>query len=281
MSRIIGDRKEKSALDEMEEVARARNRDVAEEERIEAEKKAKREADRKAREEAQKKNAEEKANAPSEEPAGRITPPDYSGLEFEPKNSHTHDDSTYIYDDSLKRIKKAKYRRHPAPSEVFTLLADNLEGKLTGNLKAAADEMVDDLGEWLSMSMKRRGDILICYLHPNLKYQNGRYHLHGKYKCEFLRMFNVAGKSSEECIPLNKFDDDFVKFVYGRIPENLPKEMMQGKKKATVLLPKEGIVSPVSRYMSIDGRYSISACIQRWVSRGVRHSEETIDMFRG
>ncbi|MFA5887566.1 MAG: hypothetical protein WC852_02555 [Candidatus Nanoarchaeia archaeon] len=35
MSRIIGDRREKSALDEMEEIARARNADVAEEERME------------------------------------------------------------------------------------------------------------------------------------------------------------------------------------------------------------------------------------------------------
>jgi hypothetical protein len=40
MVRIIGDRKEKSALDEMEEVARARNRDVAEEERLDALRKA-------------------------------------------------------------------------------------------------------------------------------------------------------------------------------------------------------------------------------------------------
>ena len=35
MNRIIGNRTGKSALDEMEEVARARNADVAEEERLE------------------------------------------------------------------------------------------------------------------------------------------------------------------------------------------------------------------------------------------------------
>ncbi|MFA5887565.1 MAG: hypothetical protein WC852_02550 [Candidatus Nanoarchaeia archaeon] len=46
MSRIIGDRKEKSTLDEMEEVARARNKDVAEDERLEALRKAKEEAER-------------------------------------------------------------------------------------------------------------------------------------------------------------------------------------------------------------------------------------------
>ena len=55
MTRIIGDRRGKSALDEMEEVARERNADVAEEERME-----KLEAARRAREEA------ERANAPSE-----------------------------------------------------------------------------------------------------------------------------------------------------------------------------------------------------------------------
>ena len=42
MNRIIGDRREKSALDKMEEVARQRNRDVAEEDRLEAQGKVKR-----------------------------------------------------------------------------------------------------------------------------------------------------------------------------------------------------------------------------------------------
>ncbi|MFA5887568.1 MAG: hypothetical protein WC852_02565 [Candidatus Nanoarchaeia archaeon] len=60
MSRIIGDRKEKSALDEMEEVARARNRDVAEEERLEVLRKAKIEEERIAREEAERKAKKEK-----------------------------------------------------------------------------------------------------------------------------------------------------------------------------------------------------------------------------
>jgi hypothetical protein len=46
MNRIIGDRKEKSALDEMEEVARERNKDVAKEDRLEAIRKAKEKAER-------------------------------------------------------------------------------------------------------------------------------------------------------------------------------------------------------------------------------------------
>jgi hypothetical protein len=158
-------------------------------------------------------------------------------------------------------------------------LADNLEGKLTGNLKAAADEMLDDSGEWMSMAMKRKGDILICFLHPILEYQNGSYHFYGRDKYEFWRSFNIAGKSSEECIPISKFDDDFMKFIYGRSLKDLPKEMRKSRK-ITILLPKEGIISPVSRYVSADGRYSVSGCMNHWVSRGVRHSEETIDMVR-
>ena len=57
MARIIGNRTGKSALDEMEEVARARNADVAEEERlerIEAERKAVEDAERKSKEKERK-----------------------------------------------------------------------------------------------------------------------------------------------------------------------------------------------------------------------------------
>ena len=57
MNRIIGNRTGKSALDEMEEVARARNADVAEEERlerIEAERKAVEDAERKSKEKERK-----------------------------------------------------------------------------------------------------------------------------------------------------------------------------------------------------------------------------------
>ena len=55
MNRIIGDRKE-NILDEMEEVARARNKDVAEEERLE-----KLEAARRAREEAENPKSSERS----------------------------------------------------------------------------------------------------------------------------------------------------------------------------------------------------------------------------
>jgi hypothetical protein len=50
MSRIIGDRREKSALDEMMEVSRQMNEEVAEETRKEEERRAKREAERKSKE---------------------------------------------------------------------------------------------------------------------------------------------------------------------------------------------------------------------------------------
>ena len=155
MVRIIGDRKEKSALDEMEEVAKMRNRDVAEEERIETLRKAK---------------EAERARAPSGKavtPAGNITAADYHRLEFEAKAAKGLDHKALVsYDISLERLKMAGYERHASPAEAFSLLIDNLEGKLKGKYKAVAEDMLDDSGEWMSMAVERKGNTLICYLHP-------------------------------------------------------------------------------------------------------------------
>ncbi|MFH1066230.1 MAG: hypothetical protein V1734_07000, partial [Nanoarchaeota archaeon] len=158
MTRIIGDRRE-NTLDEMEEVARERNRDVAEEERQE-----KLEAARRAREEA------EKPKAPSgiQHSASDLIMPCYHGLEWELRALREGAQGAkkcYTYDKSINSLKKIG-KRHPTPSEALTLLADHLEGKLSGDLKATADDMLYNYGEWLSMAVERQEDMLICYLHP-------------------------------------------------------------------------------------------------------------------
>ncbi|MFH1066224.1 MAG: hypothetical protein V1734_06970 [Nanoarchaeota archaeon] len=73
MARIIGDRR-KSALDEMEEVARARNADVAEEERLEALRKAKEALNGKSSERSEGRLGAQATKAPSEETPKIIEP---------------------------------------------------------------------------------------------------------------------------------------------------------------------------------------------------------------
>ena len=202
MSRIIGDRT-RNTLDEMEEVARARNKDVAEEERLEALRKAK-EADRRKQEDERKAGEEaEKVEAPSEPvtiPEGKIITGDYHGLEWElhaPKHP-IGGKNALTYDGSLARIKKGGYERHPIPSELFSLLMDYHEEKLQGKLNVAADEMISGCGEWLSMAMERKGSILICYLHPEglvWDETKGVYVQNG-FKYYSKQCFNISGKKS-------------------------------------------------------------------------------------
>ncbi|MFA5887562.1 MAG: hypothetical protein WC852_02535, partial [Candidatus Nanoarchaeia archaeon] len=219
MNRIIGDRKEKSALDEMEEVARQRNRDVAEEERLE-----KMEAARRAREEA------ERGKVPSE--AGSLAFESYMGVEWDlhvPRNVPGGDKIIFTYDESLEHLKK-EGKRHPTPAEMFTLLAAEIEGKVQGDLSSVAKDILSNNGEWLSMAVERIGNKLVCYLHPeglvwnniDEKYEgNGIIHS-GKYD------FDIGNKNPGEWHGLGAFSDDFVEFMYGRKFKNLPQIMKAG-----------------------------------------------------
>ena len=241
MTRIIGDRRE-NTLDEMEEVARERNRDVAEEERME-----KLEAERRAREE-----AERKEKGISEAPAGiqhsasNIILANYHGLEWElraPREGAQGAKKRYTYDESLNSLEKIG-KRHPTPSEALTLLADHLEGKISGDLKATAEDMLYNYGEWLSMAVERQEDMLICYLHPKglVWDANESRYKKNKFQYESREEFNVALMPSATWIPLDKFSDNFVKLFYGRSFKELPEKMRKGVKKAHISLPANDYV---------------------------------------
>lgn len=263
MSRIIGDRRE-NTLDEMEEVARERNKDVAEEERLEAIRKRKEEAER--------------AKAPSMPhdhvitPVGNIIATDYNRVEFEPNVSRDiyNDKIAFTYDGSLERVKSAGYDRHASPEEAFTLFADNLEGKLQGEYKAAADDMLSSHGEWLSMAMERKGDVLVCYLHPEglVWNEDKRLYIKKGFKYEDRQKFNVSGKVSQVWMPFDAFDNDFVKFIYGRNINDLPEKMREGTRKLRIDLPGEGILWPVCYGNTIV--FSTGANQHYRASRGVK-----------
>ncbi|MFA5887567.1 MAG: hypothetical protein WC852_02560 [Candidatus Nanoarchaeia archaeon] len=262
MSRIIGDRREKSALDEMEEVARARNADVAEEERLEALRKA------------------EGKEAPSEEPvvvlADNIIPASYRGLEFEAKSPKERGNKKlWTYEESLARIKKAGYERHPSPAEAFSLIADNLEGKLKGKLKTIAEDIISGYGEWLSMAFERKGNLLIAYLHPEGLRWNGGIYDRKNFTYSEKKEFGIARMKKKIIVPLQEMGDEFALFVYSRKFADLPRIMKEGNAKsgkAEIGIPEDGNLWPVKRNMFrmsisrlfIDGIYSGEA------SRGVR-----------
>ena len=106
--------------------------------------------------------------APATPSAPSVAP--YKGIQFEPlayralnKEGKLHTEKAVLtYDQSLEGLQQRGFERHPSPAEVFGLLADNLENKLTGSLKAVADDMLTSYGEWLDMAVERRGDVLLA-----------------------------------------------------------------------------------------------------------------------
>ena len=148
------------------------------------------------------------------------------------------------YDASLARLRQEKYERHASPSEAFSLIEDNLEGKLSGALKAVADDMLSSYGEWLSMAFERKGDLLIAYLHPEgIVWDGSKYVKQNTFKSDSEQRFNIAGKKSNEWISLQEFSDDFSLLAYSRKFADLPQVMREGNaniSKAHVYLPKDG-----------------------------------------
>lgn len=194
------------------------------------------------------------------------------GVEFEYPARPTHDESRFSpplqYDESLTRVRNAGYKRHPSSQELYGLLFDSLEGKLTANEKLITEDMQSCCGEWLNVAFERQGDELIAYVNPEgLEWKGDYEHLQTKdFRYTERKEFDIGRKPSHEWLDLNLFSDDFVQFVCGRPYAQLPLKMRSGEKKTKVFLLKEGITAPVGLH-----RFSIDACYyQRRVSRGVR-----------
>src|SRR3989344_8139270 len=99
--------------------------------------------------------------APATPSAPSVAP--YKGIQFEPfaygadeNGERKTEKELFTYDQSLAGLQVGGFDRHPLPFEVFSLLADNLENKLTDpGLKAVAEDMLKSHGEWLDMAMER------------------------------------------------------------------------------------------------------------------------------
>lgn len=161
----------------------------------------------------------------------------------------------FSFDGSLERLKKDNYERHLRPWEYFGFMADYLEGKLKEDLYDLASNMLKEEGEWLSMAMKRTGNNLTCYVDPkNILWDDNeqKYFTKGALEYEYKEEFDITGIPSWAWASLKQFPDDFIKFLYGRAFESLPKRMQENSQ---VYLPKKGALGPVG-YCSVQ-KFSI------------------------
>ena len=271
MAGLIGDRTGKSALDEMEEVARERNKDVAEEERLEAIRTAK---------------EEQNPNKPAGKPQDPIIlPATYDDIEIEPRAARTLAQSREIkhpmsYNVSLKRLKKAGYERHASPSEALSLIYGGVEGKLSERLETIYKDMMWNCGEWLSMAMERDGDKLIAYLHPEDLPESGLTGDSNGFGYADKREFNIKGLESEKWMRIREMEDFFIRTVYGREYRDLPYIVRNGSAlidAAQIMLPPDGCLLPVYKPMENHLRFCVE-CVSITPmyngSRGVRMSAE-------
>ena len=200
----------------------------------------------------------------------------YKNMEFEHpayRRAREKEKALLTYDASLARLRAAGFERHARPQEVFGLLIDGLEGKLTPQEKKIHDDMFTSYGEWFSLAFERQGDWLISYLDPaGLEWEKDKYvKTHFKYAEQ--RDFDITGKISREWLDLNLFNDDFIQFLYGRSFADLPQEMRVGERKAQVYLPSDETAWPVSRSRFSDGGGGYDVFGDNFInraSRGVR-----------
>jgi hypothetical protein len=175
------------------------------------------------------------------------------------------------YDKSLARLRAAGFTRHLRPQEAFGLLIDSLEGKLDGAEKAIADDMLTNYGEWLSMAIERKEDILRLYLDPeNLVWQNGFYGVQGQLRYAEKREFNIEGVPSQGWVDIDRLPADCVQYVYTRPFHALPKKMRESSNRAQAWLPLKGIW-PMGR----GSRFGIDYYGSNRASRGVRSAKKS------
>ena len=148
------------------------------------------------------------------------------------------------FDQSLKRLIRAGYEGHPLPAEVFSLIIDGLEGKLSGQIQQTYEDMLTSHGEWLDISWETQGNKLIVCTHPRgLTLENSEYIKKG-FAYDQQKEFNITGKKSEEWLPLEDFDQDFTTFHYSRPFDQLPTQIQQN---TSIYLPPEGQIWPAGR----------------------------------
>lgn len=199
----------------------------------------------------------------------------YTGVRFEPSAFHNDGGrkEIYTFDKSLSRLRTAGFTRHPRPQEVFSLLIADLEGRLTPEQKAIADDMLKSFGEWLGLALERNGDIITVYLDPEGLVWNNSTEKYDQQNFQFIsrRDFHIDRRiESERWIDLDQFSDDVVKYLSTRPFAQLPEKMKRGDLQVQLYLPLDGTIWPVSRGLFECPSYEFNCYIYNYgASRGV------------
>jgi len=227
--------------------------------------------------------------------AGETITTSYRGIEFEgdsPSVQHYGErrKTLHHFGESLTRLRERGFERHPRPAEVYGLIIDRLEGKLSPmQLQLYADIFVPFAlrygsehhlycGEFLSLAVDLEADGIQTYLDPEgLTYHNhyGGYYTKGpNFTCAESRRFRIVGKRDRGPLGLEEMENSFVEYICGRRYEELPIEMREGPNKIRIFT---GLgVLPVSFGTGANkptGIYDIVTFYDRG-SRGVREAQE-------
>ncbi len=175
----------------------------------------------------------------------------YKGVSFDEKakyKDNTSDEKElFTYDKSDERIKtKNPTARHTRPQEVFSLIIDCLENRISDEkLKKVKEDMFKSYGEWLSCAFEKQGDKLIVYLDPTgLVWNGSEYVKTENFACSAKKEFNIPEVKSQTWTSINKLPDDWVEYIYTRKFADLPKDVQE---KAQTYLPPSGKIWPVGR----------------------------------
>lgn len=197
----------------------------------------------------------------------------YQNIEFEP---HAHYKTKgykqlFFFDNSLERLRKAGYERHPLPAEVFSLIIDVLEGKATPQMTELKKDMILSYGEWFDLVMKCENGVLHCYEHPRNVIR-----LSNSYDCSQMtftqdKNFSLNGLPPQNYILIKdvaKKNPELIKYLYTRQIEKLPSEIQNN---VYLWLPESA--RPVGR-SSVN--YDVDGGSSYWASRGVRPAKKII-----
>lgn len=199
----------------------------------------------------------------------------FRGISFEPKKTT----DVFYFDTSLKMLRSRGFERHARPQEVFNVLIERIENPDGANIDLVTN-LSYNVPEWMSLAVRKTGNILECALDPeNLVWneQNKTYEIQGENLQHYgrIKSFDIAKSIIEsydielnKFVPLLYFKNDFVEFFYGRKFNELPLEV---QKSGLIYLSSaiEGKWWPVGH----QNGYGLNADFNLRASRGVREEK--------
>ncbi|MBW3015623.1 hypothetical protein KY330_04330 [Candidatus Woesearchaeota archaeon] len=197
-----------------------------------------------------------------------LLPKRYHGLEIEPGYSSR----TMTWDSSLRRLRELGMN-HMCPMVYMDLCIDSCNKTLDPEL----DKIVQDIHKsgrlWLNPVWERKGDRLFWYFFAQgIEWDSEKCtYDFSNLSCADHEEYNVTGIPSRTCVPLCDFPENFIKELTGRKYDELPELMKEGYYQVKVMLPPDGVASPLGvghahEMFTFKGYGICNAC-----SRGVKH----------